>query len=333
MRELGVGVIGAGGAAQVVHLPILKRLPEVRLVALIDADREKARTIAQRFEVPFVGGTVTDLEDVEGVDAVVVCTPNDTHEETVVAALEMGKHVLCERPIATRSEAAARMIAAADRADRQLMVAMNQRFRYDVRAIKQFVASGELGEVFFVRSAWLNRRHRRPKRGWRRDRGRAGGGALMDLGVQAIDLTLWLLDFPRVERVTARFHGAQDVEDSAVALMALEGGATASIEATWELREERDRHSLYVLGTAGSAGLSPFRVLKEMETGLTEVTPPLDASLGNPYTASYRQEWAEFLRLVRGEKPREVEADQVEVMRVVEACYRSGERDGEVRLG
>lgn len=330
MREIGVGIIGAGGAAQVVHLPILKRLPDVKLAALVDSDREKAKTIAERFDVPFVGGAIEELEELEGVDAVVVCTPNDCHEENVVAALELGKHVLCERPISTDSASAARMIEAAERAGRQLMVAMNQRFRYDVRAIKQFVASGELGDVFFVRSAWLNRRHRKPRRGWRRDASRAGGGALMDLGVQAIDVALWLLDFPRLERVTARFHGSGEVEDSAVVLMALEGDATISVEATWELHEERDRHSLFVLATNGSAEMAPFRVLKELETGLTEVTPPLDT--GNPYTASYRQEWAEFLRLVRGEKPLEVEEEQVGLMRIVEACYRSAEEGREVVL-
>lgn len=332
MRRLRIGVIGAGGAAQVVHLPILKRLPDVEVAALVDADERKARTIAERFGVPFVGRGLAQLEQAGQVDAVVVCTPNDTHEEIVVTALELGKHVLCERPISISSDSAARMIEAARRADRQFMVAMNQRYRYDARAIRQFVASGELGEVFFVRSAWLNRRHRRPDRGWRRERARAGGGVLMDLGVQAIDLGLWLLDFPRVERVSARFHGAGEVEDSAVVLVAVEGGATLSVEATWELMEERDRHSLYAMGTRGSAALAPFRVLKELETGLTDVTPPLDASLGNPYTASYRQEWAEFLRLVRGEKPREVEEEQVGLMRVVEACYRSAEEGREVAL-
>lgn len=332
MREIGVGVVGAGAAAQVVHLPILKRLPDVRLAALLDADLDKARTIAERFAVPLVGRDISELEQAERVDAVVVCTPNDSHEPNVLAALEMGLHVLCERPISISSESAARMIEAAERSDRQLMVAMNQRYRYDVRAIKQFVASGELGDVFFVRSAWLNRRHRRPRRGWRRDRRRAGGGALMDLGVQAIDVALWLLDYPPVERVSARFHGSGDVEDSAVALMALEGGGTASVEATWELHEQRDRTSVFALGTSGSASLVPFRVLKELETGLTDVTPPLDRSLGNPYTASYRQEWAEFLRLVRGEKPQEVEAEQVTLMRVVEACYRSAKEGREVVL-
>lgn len=342
MREVRVGVIGAGGAAQVVHLPILKRLPDLEVAAVVDAREDKARTIAERFEVPRFGTKLSDvLEGGEGaggegaaggLDAVVVCTPNDTHEEVVLEALDAGVHVLCERPLSTDAEAAGRMIEAARRAGRQLMVAMNQRFRFDVRAIRHFIASGELGDVFFIRSAWLNQRVRRPRRGWRRDPDKAGGGVLMDLGVQAIDLALWLLDFPRVERVTARFHGKGAVEDSAVVLMGLEEGVTVSIEATWELMEDRDRHAVYVLGTSGSAGTTPFRVVKELETGLTDVTPPLDTAAGNVYTAAYRQEWAEFLRLVRGEKELVVEDAQVELMRVVEACYRSAAEGREVSL-
>lgn len=332
MRGVRVAVIGAGGAAQVVHLPILKRLPDLEVVALIDIHEEKARTIAERFDVPHVGRELADLEKFGQVDAVVVCTPNDTHEKLVVGALEAGMHVLCERPLSISSESVARMLDVAREANRQLMVAMNQRFRFDIRAIRQFVASGELGEVFFVRAAWLNQRVRRPHRGWRRERRRAGGGVLMDLGTQAIDLALWLLGFPTVERVVARFHGDGDVEDSAVVLMVLEGGATASVEATWELMEERDRHSAYVLGTRGSAGTTPFRVLKEMETGLTDVTPPLGTGLGSLYTAAYRQEWAEFLRLVRGEKPLELWEDQVRLLEVVEACYRSVDEGREVEV-
>lgn len=332
MRQARVAIVGAGGAAQVVHLPILKRLPDLEVVALLDVHERKARTIAERFEIPHVGGGLEDLRDLEPVDAVLVCTPNDTHETVVVEALEMGMHVLCERPLSVSAASAARMVEAARSADRQLMVAMNQRFRYDIRSIQHFIAHGELGDVFFLRSAWLNRGHRRPTRGWRRRPERSGGGVLMDLGVQAIDLALWLLGFPTVERVTARFHGSGEVEDSAVVLMSLEGGVTVSIETTWELMEERDRHSLYVLGSRGAAGTSPFRVLKELETGLTDVTPPLDAMGPNPYTASYRQEWAEFLRYVRGEKPLEVEDAQVALMRAVEACYESAREGREVVL-
>ncbi len=330
-RDVRVAVIGAGGAAQVVHLPILKRLPDLEVAAVVDLHEEKARTIADRFGVDEAREHVDELDGL-GVDAVVVCTPNDTHEDVVTACLERGLHVLCERPLSTSADSVERMLEAAEEAGRQLMVAMNQRFRYDVRSIRQFVQSGELGEIFFVRSSLLNQRERRPREGWRRDPDRAGGGVMMDLGVQAVDMALWILGFPRVERVSARFHRRRRVEDSATALLSLEDGATLSVEVTWELMEERDRQSTYVLATEGSASTSPFRVLRELETGLTDVTPPLDVDAGERYTASYRQEWAAFLRRVRGERPVETQREQVHLMEAVEACYRSAEEAREVEV-
>lgn len=331
-RDVGVAVIGAGGAAQVVHMPILTRLPDLEIRAIVDLRTDMAETIAERFGVETVLGDVRDLAEHPGIDAAVVCTPNHTHEEVVLACLDLGLHVLCERPLAISSASAGRMLDAAEEADRQLMVAMNERFRYDARTIRQFVLNDELGEVFFVRASWLNRRARRPRKGWRRDKAAAGGGVLMDLGVQAVDLALWTLGYPPVERVSARLHQRGEVEDSAVALLSLEDGTTVSAEATWELMEERDRQSLHVLGTGGSASLSPFRVLRKMETGLTDVTPPVDVPPGSVYTAAYRQEWAYFLRRVRGERPRHSEREQVHLLRVLEACYRSAEEEREVEV-
>ena len=266
-RDVSVGVIGAGGVAQVVHLPILKRLPDVKVAAIIDTQQEKARTIAERFDVPVTARSLAEL-------------PED--------------------------------------------------ILLDVRAIRQFLASGELGDVILIRSGWLTRIDRKPKRGWRLDPESAGGGVLMDLGVQALDVALWLLAYPKIERVSASAHPAAGVEDTAVAFLALAGGATLQLEVSWELRDERDRRALRVLGTLGSAGTSPFRVRTEMETGLSDVTPPLDVDESGLYTASYRQEWAEFLRIVRGEKPLEVQAEQVRLMRALEACYRSAREGREV---
>lgn len=331
-RHLRIGVIGAGGAAQVVHLPILKRLPDLEVAGLADPDDAKARTISERFGISHVAGSLGELAERVALDAVLVCTPNDTHEAVAVEALERGYHVLCERPISVDSASAARMIEAARAAERQLMVAMNERFRYDVRMVRQFVASGELGDIFFVRSSWLNQRLRRPRHGWRRNAGQSGGGVLIDLGTPAVDLALWLLGYPRVSGVTARFHQRQDVEDSAIVLLSVAGGTTVTVEVTWELMEERDRHAIYVLGTSGSATTMPFRVAKELETGLVDVTPPLDTGEGGLYTSSYRQEWAEFLRLVRGESSGELPVEQVQLMRVLEACYRSAGGGGEVEV-
>lgn len=327
-----VGVIGAGRAAQVVHLPILARIRGARIAGVADPDENKAETIANRFGAEASAPSLEELAEVVDLDAVVVCTPNDAHEGVALSALEAGLHVLCERPLATSSDAARRMLAAARDADRRLMVAMNHRFRLDLRHMRRFVRSGELGDPFFLRATSLNQRERRPRRGWRRDPDRAGGGVLMDLGVSAVDAALWLLDFPDVERVTAHFHHGDRVEESAALLLRSGSGVTVSVEVSWEHVAEGSRHGLFALGTAGSAETPPLELLRELETGPADVTPPMEAEGENVYRASYRQEWATFLRRVRrGEAPGDGR-DQVELMEVVEACYRSAREGREVRV-
>jgi predicted dehydrogenase len=315
-----------------VHLPILKRLREVEVVGLVDTDLSKARTIAERFHVDAVATSLDELADSASFDAVLVCSPTSEHESGVMAALDRGAHVMCERPFVPDSKSARRLVDAAAKAGRELMVANNLRYRYDLRAIKHFVANGEAGTVQHIRSNWLNRRSRRPRRGWRRDPSRAGGGALMDLGAQAIDVLLWILDYPVVERLSARLHGGGDVETSAVVHLALDGGASAGVEVTWELIDEKDRHSVVVVGDRGSAYSYPLQLLTETESGVMDVTPPIDRPPSELYTDSYRQEWGVFLRHVRGEAPSRSSEDQVRLMEVLEACYLSGREGREVVL-
>ncbi len=331
-RTVNVAVVGAGGAAQVVHLPILKRLREVEIAGLVDPDLAKARTIAERFEIGSVARTLDELAKEGPFDAVLVCSPTSEHETGVLAALEHGAHVMCERPFVTQADTARGLIDAATKAGRELMVANNLRYRFDLRAIKHFVANGEAGDVVHIRSNWLNRRSRRPRRGWRRDPARSGGGALMDLGAQALDVLLWVLDYPAVERLSARLHGEGEVETSAVVHLALEGGTSASIEVTWELIDEKDRHTVAVLGTRGSAYSFPLQLLTETESGVMDVTPPIDRPPSELYTDSYRQEWGDFLRFVRGEKPLGSQEDQVRLLEVLEACYASAREGREVAL-
>jgi predicted dehydrogenase len=329
-RDVRVALIGAGSAAQVVHLPILKRLPDLEVTAIIDPQERKARTIAERFGIPEVYAEIGALADHPEISAVIVCTPNDDHEAPVVTALELGKHVLCERPLSTTSESVTRMIEAARSAKRQLMVAMNERYRYDNRAIRQFVASGELGDIVLVRNTWLVRPTRRPRRGWRRDETRAGGGVVLDLGASALDLAWWVLGCPAIERVSATLHRRDGVEETAVIMVGVAGGLSINVEVSWELSDTRDTHALYLLGTRGSARTAPFQVMAEMDTGLRDVTPPLAVDAARLYTESYRQEWAEFLRYVRGEKEVTVQDEQITLMRAIEACYRSAEEGREV---
>jgi predicted dehydrogenase len=317
-----VALLGAGSIAQVVHLPILTRMRGVEVAAIADRDEHTARTIAGRFGVPRVATRSAEVLT-DDVDAVVVCTPSNRHEDQVRAALRAGKFVLAEKPLALTSAGVASLLEE-DGARGRLMVAMNQRFRPDAIALKQFVAGGELGEVFYLKTGWLNR-YRPRGRTWRDRKSTAGGGAFMDLGLQMLDLGMWILGYPHPERISAHMYAraGSEVEDSAVVVLRLADDRVINLECTWNLPAQRDRQYLHLMGTAGSGSLAPLAVFKEMPAGLAEVTPPIPATRENLFTASYRNELAYFMDVVRGERDAPAPAEHGVLMRLVEAAYRS----------
>lgn len=329
-----LAVLGAGAIAQVVHLPILSRMRTVQLAAVFDTDRPTARTVAGRFGAESVPRRIEDVWSDASIDGVVVCSPSGVHEEHVREALQAGKYVLCEKPLALSAEGVERLLAE-EGARGKLLVAMNQRFRQDAAALRSFVGSGELGDVFYLKAGWLNRRSpRSQRRTWRERKASSGGGAFMDLGVQMLDLALWILGYPTPERLSAHMHRERgtEVEDAAALMLRLSGDRVINLEVSWNLRAERDRQFLHLLGSSGSGSLSPLAVFKDMESGLANVTPPLPATRENAFTASYRAELQHFVDVVRGERTVPAPSEHVTLMRVVEAAYRSAEEGREVVL-
>ncbi|HUH14099.1 MAG TPA: Gfo/Idh/MocA family oxidoreductase, partial [Longimicrobiales bacterium] len=214
------------------------------------------------------------------------------------------------------------------------MLALNNRWRPDVLALKPFGAGGELGDIFYVRAGLLNRKVRILRPTWRHRKATAGGGALMDLGVQALDLALWMLDYPRIDRVLCHLHPGErmEVEDSAALTLKCARGPVISLQVTWNLFGQRDRQYLEMLGTRGSASLSPMAVYKEVEQGLLDVTPGVTGQRGNIYTASYRQMLDHFAEACRGECEQELPVEQVELMRILSLAYESAARGKEIKL-
>src|SRR5206468_5110443 len=134
-------------------------------------------------------------------------------------------------PIARNAAEAEKMVRAAEKSGRALMCALNHRFREDTRILKRFVDRGELGDVFYTKTGWLRQRTDWLKDEWRSQKQVSGGGVLMDLGVQMLDLTLYVLGNPKVESLSASAHraGKAEVEDSLVALLRLEGGGVVNL--------------------------------------------------------------------------------------------------------
>jgi predicted dehydrogenase len=328
-----VAVLGTGAIAQVAHLPILSRLRGVTVAGLYDPDHSKARALADRFEIEHAYHSTEEVWSDPAVDAVIIASPSAYHEEQAREGLQAGKFVFCEKPLALSSEAGRRVLAT-DGADSRLMVGMNQRFRPDAIALKSFVSGGELGDVFYLRAGWLNRGVSRARRTWRQRKAGAGGGALMDLGIQMLDLCLWMIDYPRPTRITAHLHRTEgaEVEDSAVVLLDLGDQRAINTEVTWSLLSERERQYLQLLGSAGSGSVSPLRVYKDLDSGLREVTPPMAPGRENQFTASYRQELTFFAEAVSGDRKLPAPDDHVSLLEIIEAAYRSAESGREVVL-
>src|SRR5262249_9048139 len=175
-------------------------------------------------------------------------------------------HVLCERPLARSSDEAQAMVKAARKADRVLMCAVQHRFRPDAQLLRKVVEKGELGPIFYAKAGWLRPRTEGDSDERRRQKRESGGGVVLDLGVQMLDLALWMMGNPAVESVTAGVHRSKkgEVEDNATAFLRLKGGATLTLEVTWGLLMEKDFAYLNLFGAGGAALLDPLRIHRAM---------------------------------------------------------------------
>ena len=329
-----VGVIGTGAISQVVHVPIFAEREDVELVVVADADEHKAEALSKRFGVPHVLSAEETFARAD-LDAVVICTPNHLHEEMSIAALEAGKHVFVERPLATSSKGAERVIDVAEREGKILVVGMPHRFRPGVAALRNFIAGGELGELYAVRGSWMTRLMPASRHTWRYDREEAGGGALIDLGVPALDLCLWLVGFPVMKRVTC-ITGPADgaIEDAATLMAETADGVALTLEVSNRLFAGEDRYYARVMGTEGSGSLPPLEVFKQLGGRPIEVTPRQPRPQGgeNPYTNAYRRLLDDFVQSVAGRSDAELPREQVGLMALIEAAYRSAKAGREVEL-
>jgi predicted dehydrogenase len=325
-EPLKLGVIGAGAITQVAHLPVLRKLKGVQVVAICDTDLPKARALAERFQVRDAFADIDELLEYEKLDAIAICTPNHLHEPHVLAALSAGVHVLVERPLALNAAGAQRLLRQAEKRNRLLFVGMNHRYRSDVQMVRSFLQSGELGRLESARGSWHVFRPTRAQLGWRQRRDEAGGGAILDLGHAILDLGLWLANNPKPVRVSASLHGfegGRGTEHSGSAFVVCESDFSIFLDVTWHHVGEGERFGLGVRAAKGTAGINPLHVWKALHGVPTDVAPTGAIGRENLFTASYRAEWAHFLAAVRGEaKPFDNE-EQVTLHRVIDAIYRS----------
>jgi len=331
-----VAVVGAGSIAQVAHLPVLRRISGVEIAAICDNDLSKAQALGARFDVREAYDDIEEVLKYSRPDAVVICTPNHLHEIHVAAALSAGVHVLCERPLSLSYEGVERVLKAAERYGKRVMVAMNHRFRADVQAVRGFLAGGELGTIDMIRGGWFTFQPTatRQQLGWRLRRAEAGGGAMLDLGLPLIDLGLWLAGWPIPKRITSHLVGGgrETVEEMGMALIVCENGLSIGVAVSWRHLGSGERFWFEMVGKKGTADISPLRVYKEVHGVPTDVTPTGASGRETPFIQSYRAEWTYFLAVIKGEVNAPPPKDQLTLHRVLEAVYRSSDEGHDVLL-
>lgn len=335
-ERLRLGIVGAGAVTQVGHLPALKRMRDIEVVGICDTDLPKARALADRFGVP---DAFTDIEELleyeEALDALLICTPSHLHESHIQAALTAGVNVLVERPMALTPAGAAKLIKLAQRRERVLMVGANHRYRPDIQQIRSFVQSGELGDLESIRASWFMARAGRTGLGWRQKRELAGGGAMLDLGLSLLDLSLWLTGYRPVERVVATFPARgreQAIEPSGTAMLVLEGGVSVQLDVSWRYVGPGERLSFEVRASRGSASINPLAIWKDFHGVAQDVVSSGAHSRETAFTLGLRAQWAHFVAAVRQESPAPSLQEQVTLLKVMEAIYASAEQGKAVTL-
>ena len=336
MDKIKLALVGCGNVGQIIHLPIIKKMQDVELMAIVDPDERKARTIAERYGVRSTFKSVDAMLNSEvgsEIQAVDICTPTDQHKAPAIAALQAGKEVLIEKPIARSAKEAKEIAEVAKEYKRKLMVGMNNRFRPDTMILKSFIETGELGNIYYMKSGWLKQQSTSAI--WQQQKEKSGGGVFLDLGIVMLDMALWLLNYPKVLTVSATTYNqfTKKVEDSAAVFIRLANGVTLTIETSWTFHREGDFFYCNVFGKEGSAFINPLRVFKQVAGNLVNLTPAKSDSQVALFKKSYENELRHFINNCKGLVP-SVSTGEEAVMRmqIVEAIYQSAAKNKEIVL-
>ncbi len=259
--RLGVAVVGLGNLAMGEILPAFAQAKHVRVTALVSGERAKALVIARQYGVPekniYDYANFDSLKNNPDVDVIYIVLPNALHAEFTVRAAQAGKHVLCEKPMATSVADAQRMVDACKQAGRKLMIAYRCQYTPQHRALIDIVRSRQLGETKLIQA--VNGQNDAPNGQWRQIRALSGGGSLPDVGLYCLNAARYLTGEEPVE-ITARVTQPKDdprfaeIEDICAFNLRFASGVEASCVSGYSFHETR---KLFVMSEAGSVGLDP----------------------------------------------------------------------------
>ena len=345
MKTLNVGVIGIGVIATTKHIPNLLKREDVRITMLCDLDTAKAEKAKE--ELGLSDAVVcADYKEVctsPDIDVVHVCTANPSHYEITMLALNNGKHVYCEKPMALTYKEAKEMVDTAREKGLKLTSGTQWRYNPAPMRMKEMVQNGEFGDIYYVKSSQLRPR-RLPAYGVYTSKAGNGGGVLLDGGPHSIDLPMWLTDnydvkcvygvtfdkmknFPEGNDLGPWDPENFDVEDTAFAMITMKNGMVIYMETAWATNLQQSAIGVVAeIGgnKAGADMVGPgfenhVRITKIVDGKLTTTTEKIEEPMNmNEYDILH---WIDAIQT--GGDPLVLPEQQAVVVRVIEAIYKS----------
>jgi predicted dehydrogenase len=326
-----IGILGTGAIVREFHLPALLANPRVKVVALGNLRAESLRRLQTKWGIERV---YTDFEPMArdpALDAVIIALPNYLHAPVTLAMLRGGKHVLCEKPMAMNLAEANEMIAAAESAQRVLMIGHVWRFDADVRRLRDILRSGKLGVVTRAKGHSIVSQRGPAEGSWFLRPELSGGGALADVGVHTIDTISFLLgDRLNPVRVSAKIENRTSglaVEDRAHVIVEYDNGLVAEFEAGWFHPPVENPHgAVELFGTEGEARTLPLHWRRYDQAEGTEWPEPLrDEHIHMPMYVTQIDHFLDCI--LHGKEPESSGRTAARAMVVLDAAYRSA-REG-----
>ena len=352
MDKIKVGIIGTGGISAM-HIEGYLKNPNVELYAFCDINEAQLKKMADKYGISRTYTDCREMLKLEELDAVSVCTWNSAHAPCTIAALNAGKHVLCEKPMATSAAEAREMLEAAKRNNKLLMIGFVRRYGNDCRIVKDFIDQDFLGDIYYAKATYL-RRNGNPG-GWFGDKSRSAGGPLIDLGVHVIDLTRYLMGNPKPVSVygvtfqklfnrphikgakgyTSVSSGSQDicdVEDFTSAMVRYDNGSVLSIEASFSLNIKDDQGTIELFGEKAGVKLDPeVEFYTETNDYLTNIS--LNASSALSFDGLFNNEIDHYVDcIINGTACKSPAEDGVTIMTILDGVYESARTGHEVLL-
>lgn len=348
-KTFKIGFIGAGGIA-LAHMKYLKPMKDVEVVAAADISQKSLDTAKAEYNIPHL---YTDaqvmLKEQKDLDAVSVCTPNGLHAPNTIAALEAGKHVLVEKPMAMNATEGQAMIDAARRAGKQLIVGFQQRFDPRTALIRRQIAEGHFGKILYVRCQALRRRGI-PNWGVFGRKDLQGGGPMIDIGVHVMEMAHFAIGSPRPLTATGNtwtFHGNKPsdvrsvfpgwdwktytVEDLAVGMIRLEGGTMLSVESSFVAHIEKDVWNFQVMGEKGGATWDPIQLYKDQDGYMMNITPAFMGRVG--WDEIWDVKMKHFVEVCRDGRKNESPGEHgLMVQKMLDGVYASAQKGREVEI-